>query len=589
MNKKGFTLVEVIVSLALLSLIGVAVGISLNKIFKNQEVKNYDEYVEKVKSSALLYANNTVDIINKLNSNYSYTVVTIKELVDKGYINKNLTNPETKEKINQEDSVRIYYNEDYEMIIEYPYTEKDEVYLYTMNYSVTYKSNETGLCYKGLNGPTLQLVNDTENEEGNQVRKLSIDNNEIVAYMEDGSECKDSKIDTKEIGTYKIRYEYTIDGTDVNKATNKKIAERTITVKPSKPEIIENFKVINDDSPLYLNAYKAQISFGASDVVKMQYCIVATKADDVGSITSCKDTSNDFKANTWIDLENGKKISLTNIDIAKLFEDLKYENEIRIFLYIKNEFEEYTMSENQAKNLNGTTTYLLTNTLILHLDTNEEFTTERKFYSSFDDKGNMIDEINESPIIKRNILNKINNSDRTKFKDVMSNSKITAATESYYLEGWYRDENLTKKIKDEAEIFKVIDVYAKWVKDDKAPTCRINPGGTLKVTTNDNYCVAGENWVKGNNAYSYGLHKYEVKDCAGNVNYCGIDIMETEPYSVDCNCGYTDTCHDDTDGCYGRYDGCTYPCKWKCETCHETRCAKSGYEKYNEKCYKRTN
>lgn len=51
MNKKGFTLVEVIVSLALLSLIGVAVGISLNKIFKNQEVKNYDEYVEKVKSS----------------------------------------------------------------------------------------------------------------------------------------------------------------------------------------------------------------------------------------------------------------------------------------------------------------------------------------------------------------------------------------------------------------------------------------------------------------------------------------------------------------------------------------------------------
>ena len=34
-NKKGFTLIEVIVSLALLSLIGVAVGISLNKIFKN--------------------------------------------------------------------------------------------------------------------------------------------------------------------------------------------------------------------------------------------------------------------------------------------------------------------------------------------------------------------------------------------------------------------------------------------------------------------------------------------------------------------------------------------------------------------------
>ena len=192
MNKKGFTLIEAIVSLALLSLIGVAVGISLNKIFKNQEVKNYDEYVEKVKSSVLLYVNNTVELINKLNNNYSYTVVKVKDLVDNGYINKNLTNPETKEKINQNDLAKIYYNEDYEMMVEYPYTKKDEIYLYTMNYSITYKSDEENLCYKGLNESTLQLVKVNTNDAGNKYEGFSsVSGTNIKAYMEDGSLCYD--------------------------------------------------------------------------------------------------------------------------------------------------------------------------------------------------------------------------------------------------------------------------------------------------------------------------------------------------------------------------------------------------------------
>ena len=579
MNKKGFTLIEVIVSLALLSLIGVAVGISLNKIFKNQEVKNYDEYVEKVKSSALLYVNNTVELINKLNNNYSYTVVKVKDLVDNGYINKNLTNPLTKDKINQNDLAKIYYNEDYEMMVEYPYTEKDEIYLYAMNYSITYKSAEENLCYKGLNGSTLQLVNDSENEEGSQVRKLSLENEEIVAYMEDGSPCENDKIDTSKIGTYKIRYEYTIDG------TNKKIAERTITVKPSKPNINPTFEVkpVNLDEP-----YTAQISFGASDVVNMKYCIVGTKADEVGSITSCKGTSNDFKANTWIDLESGKEISLTNIDMATLFDDLKNQNEIRIFLYVKNEFEEYTMSENQAKNLKGTTTYLLSSTLRLHLKTNEEFTSERKFYSSFDIDGNMTNEITTIPIIITDISNY---PQRTKFKEVMENSKITPATESYYLEGWYLDENLTKKMEDDTEIFKVVDVYAKWVKDTEAPTCEINPGKTLTVTTNDNYCVGGGKWVEGTDAYAYGLHKYEIKDCAGNVNYCSMDIVTGESYEYQCN-PHEKWCYTDPDqgGDYGHSKaGVGHLCGYWYETCTGTKCEKSGYTDYDGKCYKKIN
>ncbi len=352
MNKKGFTLIEVIVSLALLSLIGVAVGISLNKIFKNQEVKNYDEYVEKVKSSALLYANNTVEIINDLNSNYSYKIVTIKELVDKGYINKNLTNPKTKEKINQEDSVRIYYNEDYEMMVEYPYKEEVEIYLYTMNYSIKYKSDEQDLCYKGLDGPTLQLVKVNTNDAGSKYEGISlISGTNIVAYMEDGSFCYDpttkkSKIDTSKIGTYKIRYEYTTEANKtLDESKNKKIAERTITVKPSKPLATFNIEYQQKSSDYNFNVYKAKLNLQASDKegLSLKYCLVATKIDDTPSVTSCNGTSSSLKENTWIN-KDSNEINLNDYDIniEELFSLATKENKLKISVFVKNDFEEYT-------------------------------------------------------------------------------------------------------------------------------------------------------------------------------------------------------------------------------------------------------
>ena len=78
------------------------------------------------------------------------------------------------------------------MMVEYPYTEKDEIYLYTMNYSITYKSNEENLCYKGLNESTLQLVKVNTNDAGSKYEGFSsVSGTNIKSYMEDGSLCYD--------------------------------------------------------------------------------------------------------------------------------------------------------------------------------------------------------------------------------------------------------------------------------------------------------------------------------------------------------------------------------------------------------------
>ena len=47
-NRKGFTLVEVLVSIGLLALIGTVIGISLNKAFKDNNKNNYDEFAAAV-------------------------------------------------------------------------------------------------------------------------------------------------------------------------------------------------------------------------------------------------------------------------------------------------------------------------------------------------------------------------------------------------------------------------------------------------------------------------------------------------------------------------------------------------------------
>ena len=92
MNKKGFTLVEILVSIGLLALLGTVIAISLNRVFKDNNIKNYNEYVEKIKSSAMLYVSNTVDIINDLNDS-SFKIITIGNLTDNGYVDDTLVNP----------------------------------------------------------------------------------------------------------------------------------------------------------------------------------------------------------------------------------------------------------------------------------------------------------------------------------------------------------------------------------------------------------------------------------------------------------------------------------------------------------------
>lgn len=446
MNKKGFTLIEVIVSIALLALIGVAVGISLNRTLKNRNDMIYNEFIEKVKSSSMLYVNNTPDIINGLKE-FSFKVIKVKELIDNGNIKDNLNNPDTGEKINPNDKIKISYNSDNELIIEYPYTdEKTDPYLYTLNYTTTYGKVEDNICYHGLNEPGLQLVYSSGENAGTKVHDLK-QGETIKAYMENGTECTKDTINVNQIGTYKIRYDYVV---VTGKDEVVKSAERTITIKPSKP-VIDNFTIVPADSN---NAYEAKIDLSATDVneVKLEYCIVGVSTNDNTSLSDligkCSDTSRIVNNkvqlnNTWFKLTNGVLNNQTNkvkytvastFDISSEMTDLKDYLDIKFYVFVKNIFEEY------STNLNKYNDGIYNLNRIVTLNANGGKFSDGKIKVSFKVKYN------------------------STFKEAMNNNSIYKTPNigsSYVFEGWTSDGQ-TYLNTSEYKITEDMEFNAKW-------------------------------------------------------------------------------------------------------------------------------
>ena len=503
MNKKGFTLVEIIVSVALLALIGVIVGISLNSTIKKQQISSYEEYVEKVKSSALLYINNTPSIINELNDNYSYKILEARDVISNGYLNENLIDPSTKEKINQNDKIKAYYDENYELMIDYPYENNNgENYLYTRNYNAIYNSDERNLCYIGINTNELQIINSlTGLKVGDNL--ISYNENEtkanIIAYMEDGRLCTDEIINTSKIGSYKIRYTYTIDGTPVSSSNNKKTAERTITIKPSKPKI-NSFDIISKYDNEY--SYEGILTYDIEDKseTKLSYCLTITN-----DFSSCN--------NKWKEVEN-KKLTKANNQIINLineFPELKNKAKTPVYLFVKNEFEEYTSSN--LENIFYTLSASIT------LDANGGY---------FNVSGKTSTKVFE---------NVFNHEKQTTFENfINSNSAYkTPVREGYTFLGWgtNKSDREIEYTNNSSQILTGNDktIYAKW-KDTTFPICTIaksnlntTGGVTVTVTCKDKESGCKEashtyTGVKSNQTYT-------VYDNEGNSGTCSVTINVT--------------------------------------------------------------
>ena len=84
MKRKGFTLVEIVISLVILVAIGLVVGTGLNKVFDKNTEEDYNTLVNKIVSSADVYLSNNTSLLNQLHSDRGYLVIKVADLIEIG-------------------------------------------------------------------------------------------------------------------------------------------------------------------------------------------------------------------------------------------------------------------------------------------------------------------------------------------------------------------------------------------------------------------------------------------------------------------------------------------------------------------------
>ena len=104
MEKKGFTLIETLVVIALLAGLSVTIGLSFSNMMDKQRENEQKDYEKTIEDAACMYAEK-----NNINGEYG---VKVKTLIEEGLLNKNLINPNTKESVinYQENCIAIKYD-----------------------------------------------------------------------------------------------------------------------------------------------------------------------------------------------------------------------------------------------------------------------------------------------------------------------------------------------------------------------------------------------------------------------------------------------------------------------------------------------
>lgn len=117
-NKRGFTLIELVAVVALLSIVGLVVVISVNKQLDNQEKRKYEIYRESILEAAELYVEPRRNMFPELSKLGDSTYVTAKEIISVNLLDSDLENPKTNGPIDQNTRIKITVGKDNILIFE---------------------------------------------------------------------------------------------------------------------------------------------------------------------------------------------------------------------------------------------------------------------------------------------------------------------------------------------------------------------------------------------------------------------------------------------------------------------------------------
>lgn len=95
MKNKGFTLVELIAMIIILSVIMLLSFSSLTNALKRTKLKEIDNFKDKLITSTTLYVETHLSNYPTLETNGGTAEINVSELIDKGYVDSEIENPTT--------------------------------------------------------------------------------------------------------------------------------------------------------------------------------------------------------------------------------------------------------------------------------------------------------------------------------------------------------------------------------------------------------------------------------------------------------------------------------------------------------------
>jgi prepilin-type N-terminal cleavage/methylation domain-containing protein len=112
MKNKGFTLIELIVTIGILVAIGLVISTNILGLFSQSEDNEYEEFVNRLNEAACMYVETSWDSTKRASCKTSNNCsVTINELISKGYIDDDEKNPSTGEIVSGSVQVKWVNNE----------------------------------------------------------------------------------------------------------------------------------------------------------------------------------------------------------------------------------------------------------------------------------------------------------------------------------------------------------------------------------------------------------------------------------------------------------------------------------------------
>ena len=253
MKKKGFTLVELLAVIIILSLVLVIAVPSVNKYIKQSKEKAYDTQISTIIEAAQAYASTNPELLpNRENISVK---VTLGQLKSAGLIKEEVKNPNDDKYFDDALTIKIKKNKEnyiYE-VVENTITTRDgeEAPKITLNGSpmVTYNLNDT---YNDLG------VSATDSD-GNAISNIVIDKSNLVMSTEGIYQVKYTVTDTKGISSTVYRNVYVIkdkyeNGTVIyfNPNSNSVCSKEEASINTSKSNGCMKWYSFLDDGSLYI-------------------------------------------------------------------------------------------------------------------------------------------------------------------------------------------------------------------------------------------------------------------------------------------------------------------------------------------------